>query len=280
MRIHLVPNSDNPLACATAHALEAGLMADGHAVTASAEDALGCGLGLEAGSGREADLIVALGGDGTVLRAAHQLAGADVPVLGVNLGRLGFLCGTGDLEPLAAVRAALAGDGREERRSTLAVDVTLGGRESGSHDALNEVFIGRGAGARAVDLEVTVDGELLAHWVCDGLVVATPTGSTAYALSAGGPFVAPELRAIVVVPVAPHSLVARPLVLGPDARITVTLPDPARADACVLVDGELLPCRSRLERVDVSLGAHVVRLVRLDGAGFAGSVRETFLPGR
>ncbi|HEY5506692.1 MAG TPA: NAD(+)/NADH kinase, partial [Coriobacteriia bacterium] len=202
------------------------------------------------------------------------------PVMGLNLGRLGFLCGTGELDPLAAVRAAAAGKGREERRATLKVDVTLGGRESGSHEALNEVFIGRGAGARAVALEVTVDGELLAHWVCDGLVVATPTGSTAYALSAGGPFVAPELRAMVLVPVAAHSLAARPFVLGPDARVTVTLPDPARADACVLVDGDLLPCRSRLERVEVSMGASVVRLIRLGGAGFAGSVRETFLSGR
>jgi NAD+ kinase len=280
MRIHLVPNSDNPLACSTARTLADGLAADGHVLTTIAEDADGCDLGTGQGSARDADLVVALGGDGTVLRAAHQLAGADVPVLGINLGRLGFLCGTGDVDPLVAVRAAIAGEGRREHRATLAVDVTLGGRESGSHEALNEVFIGRGAGARAVDLEVAVDGELLAHWVCDGVVLATPTGSTAYALSAGGPFVAPELRAMVLVPVAAHSLMARPLVLGPDARVTVTLPDPARADACVLVDGDLLPCRSRLERVEVSMGAGVVRLVRLGGAGFAGSVRETFLSGR
>jgi NAD+ kinase len=280
MHIYLVPNSDNPLACSTAATLVAALKADGHTLSASAEDVLACGLDIGTSLASDTHLVVALGGDGTVLRAAHQVAGADVPIVGVNLGRLGFLCGTGETDPVTAVRAVAAGEGREERRATLEIEVTLGGRESGSHEALNEVFVGRGAGARAVDLEVSVDGERLARWVCDGLVIATPTGSTAYALSAGGPLLSPELRAMVLVPVAPHSLSSRPLVLGPDARVTVTLPDPARADACVLVDGDLLPCRSTLERVEVSMGMHEVRLVRLGGDGFATSVRETFFTTR
>jgi NAD+ kinase len=280
MRIHLVPNGDNPLACTTARMLAGALPGSGHTVTASASDGLACGLEAEAASPAEAGLVVALGGDGTVLRAAHMLAGADVPVLGVNLGRLGFLCGTGDLDPLAAVLAAAAGAGREERRATLSVAVTMGGRESGTHEALNEVFVGRGTGVRAVDIEVAVDGEPLARWVCDGIVVATPTGSTAYALSAGGPLVAPELRALLVVPVGPHTLLARPLVLGEKSVVSLTLPDPARADACVLVDGDLLPCRSPLERIDVTLGAAEVRLVRLGDGGFPAAVRETFLSGR
>ncbi len=280
MRIHLVPNGDNPLACSTAAALVAALPADGHTVSVAATDGAACDLDVQQGSAADADLVVALGGDGTVLRAAHQLAGADVPVLGVNLGRLGFLCGTGDADPLAAVREAAAGGGREERRATLSVAVTLGGRDSGTHEALNEVFIGRGAGARAVELDVAVNGEHLGRWVCDGLVVATPTGSTAYALSAGGPFVSPGMRAVIVVPVGPHSLCTRPFVLDETTKVTVTLPDPARADACVIVDGDMLPCRSALERVEVTLGARDVRLLRLDGAGFAASVRETFLSGR
>jgi NAD+ kinase len=280
MRIHLVPNGDNPLACETARTLADALSADGHVISASAEDAAICGMDLAVSPAAEAELVIALGGDGTVLRAAHVLAGADVPVFGVKLGRLGYLCGTGETDPLAAVRSVIAGEGRKERRATLTVSVWQGGRDSGTHDALNEVFIGRGAGARAVDLEVAVDGEHLAHWVCDGLVVATPTGSTAYALSAGGPIVAPELRAMVVVPVAAHSLVSRPIVLGPDSRVTVTLPDAARSDACVLVDGDVLPCRSRLERVEVTLAANDVRLVRLGGGGFASALADTFLPGR
>lgn len=280
MRIHLVPNGDNPLACSTATLLAEELPADGHVVTLAPGDGVACGLDGRTGSAGEAELVVALGGDGTVLRAAHQLAGADVPVLGVNLGRLGFLCGTDGDDPLGAVRAAAAGQGREERRATLSITVTLGGRASGTHEALNEVFVGRGAGSRAVELEMAVDGERLGRWVCDGIIVATPTGSTAYALSAGGPFVSPEMRALVVVPVGPHSLCARPFVLAEGSVVTLTLPDPARADACVTVDGDMLPCRSALERVEVTLGARDIRLLRMDGAGFAASVRETFLSGR
>lgn len=280
MRIHLVPNPDNPLACTTASSLAAALTSDGHTVTISAADGAGCGIDVAHGSAHDAELVVALGGDGTVLRAAHVLAGADIPVFGINLGRLGFLCAAVEGDPLTAVRAVVAGKGREERRATLSAAVTLGGRESGTHEALNEVFLGRGAGARAVDIEVSVDGELLANWVCDGLIVATPTGSTAYAMSAGGPFVAPELRALLLVPVSPHSLTARPFVLGPDSVVSIVLPDPARADACVVVDGDLLPCRTPLERLDVTLGANDVRLVRLGDTAFAGNVRDTFMPGR
>jgi NAD+ kinase len=280
MRIHLVPNGDNPLARSTAALLVGGLPADGHVVTMTAEDAAACDLEARSGHAADAELVVALGGDGTVLRATHQLAGADVPVLGINLGRLGFLCGADGSDPLGAVRAAASGAGREQRRATLGVAVTIGGRESGTHEAFNEVFVGRGAGSRAVELDLAVDGEHLARWVCDGIIVATPTGSTAYALSAGGPFVSPELRALVIVPVGPHSLCARPFVLGEGTVVTMTLPDPARADACVTVDGDMLPCRTALERVDVRLGTRDVRLVRLDGAGFAATVRETFLSGR
>lgn len=280
MRIQLVPNGDNPLACETARSLADALPAHGHDVTMTPDDSQACGIDVAHGPAHDAGLVVALGGDGTVLRAAHLLAGAEVPVLGVKLGRLGFLCGTGDMGPLDAVLAAAAGEGRIERRSTLSARVTLGGREAGVHEAVNEVFVGRGGAFRAVDLQVDVDGERLARWVCDGVVIATPTGSTAYALSAGGPIVAPDVRAIVVVPVGPHSLVARPVVLGEGSRVLVTPPDPARAEACVLVDGDLLPCRSPLQSVEVTMGANDVHLVRLGMHGFAASVRDTFMPGR
>lgn len=279
MRIHLVPNADNPLACRTACTLLGALASEGHEVTMSPEDAAGCGCAAGPGSAAEADLVVALGGDGTVLKAAHRLAGADVPVVGVNHGRLGFLCSGAELDPLDVVREAVAGRARVERRAMLRAAVTLGGRESGVHDALNEVFVGRASGGRAVDLAVAVDGEPFARWVCDGVIVATPTGSTAYALSAGGPLVAPDLRALVVVPVCPHSLSARPLVLGEGSRVEITLPDAARSDVCVLVDGDAVPCRTPLERVDVRLDAGSVRLLRVDARGFISAVRDTFMVG-
>lgn len=280
MRIHLFPNGENPQACNTARVLLEGLPAAGHSVTVEQYGGLACGLEVTPGAAHDADLVVTLGGDGTILRAAHELAGADVPILGINLGRLGFLCGTDDLDPLAAVLAAAAGEGLEERRTTLTASVTVDGRASGTHHALNEVFIGRSSGGRAVDLAIEVDGEPFARWVCDGVVISTPTGSTAYALSAGGPFVAPDLRALIVVPVCPHSLAARPLVLGPSSHVTVTLPYAPRADACVIVDNDVLPCRGALDRVEVALGERDVRMLRLDGAGFVATVRDTFFRGR
>lgn len=278
MRIHLVPNAENPLACRSAHLLAETLLAEGHAVQVAHAERVACDLDIERGTAGDADLVVALGGDGTILKAVHQLAGADVPVLGINQGRLGFLCGAGDLDPVTAVREAIAGRVAHEHRSMLSVAVTLGGRDSGTHEALNEVFVGR-SGGRAVDLAVAVDGEPLARWVCDGIVIATSTGSTAYALSAGGPLMAPEVRALLLVPVSPHSLKARSFVLGPDSRITVTLPEPARAEVCVEVDGDMLPCRTPLERLEVTLAPHAVHIVRVDGGGFIPSVRDTFLAG-
>jgi len=280
VRVLLVPNIDNPSAVEAARALAAALPGDGHEATLSEDDAAACGLDALAVAPAAIgapDLTVALGGDGTILKATHLLAGADSPILGVNLGRLGFLSGTDDGDVLVAVSAAIGGRGREERRSTLRAAVRLGGRESGAHEALNEVFVGRGPGARAVELAVDVDGVRLARWVCDGVVIATPTGSTAYALSAGGPFVAPDVRGMLVVPVSPHSLKARPVLLGEGSRVTVTFPDPARAGACVVVDGDVVPCRRSLERVDVEVSATVVRLVRLDGRGFVAAVRDAFL---
>jgi NAD+ kinase len=279
MRIHLVPNPDNPAACQASQVLLSALVADGHVATMSQEDALACGVEAERGGAPMADLVVALGGDGTILKAVHRLGGADVPVVGVNLGRLGFLCGTGTLDPLTALREVIAGRARQERRAMLRATVTAGGRLSGTHDALNEVFIGRAAGSRAVDLAVSVNDEPLARWVCDGLVIATSTGSTAYALSAGGPLISPELRTLVVVPVSPHSLRARPVVLGDGVRVSVTLPDAARAEACVVVDGDVLPCRTTLQRVDVTLDAHDVRILRVDGHGFVSAIRDTFFGG-
>lgn len=277
MRIHLVPNVDNPRACTAARDLAISLVAEGHLVTATASDALACGAEIVSGSADDAGLVVALGGDGTILKAAHLLAGADVPIFGINLGRLGFLCGADDTDPLASVRAVVAGEAREQRRTTLHAEATHGGRPAGAHYALNEVFIGRTAGGRAVEIAVAVDGEPFASWLCDGLIVATPTGSTAYALSAGGPIVAPGLRAIVIVPVGAHTLAVRPMVLGPDSRVTVTFPETGRAGACMVVDGDVVPCRSSLEKIEIVVGADDVRTLRVDDRSFIADTRDTFL---
>jgi NAD+ kinase len=279
MRIHLVPNADNPLACRSAHALAEWSVANGHVPQVSHEERVACDLDIERGDAGAADLVAALGGDGTILKAVHKLGGADVPVLGINQGRLGFLCGAHDIDPVEAVERVIAGEATHEHRSMLTASAMLGGRDPGTYDALNEVFVGRPPTGRAVDLAISVDDVPFARWVCDGVVVATATGSTAYALSAGGPLVSPELRVMVIVPVSPHTLAARPVVLAEGSRVTVTMPEPARAEVCVEVDGDVLPCRTPLERIDVELAPYSAHIVRVDGSSFISSVRDTFLAG-
>jgi NAD+ kinase len=280
VRVLLVPNTDNPRAVEAAAGLARLLSVRGHEPVLTGDDAVAVGLddiAVLPGALPEIDLAVALGGDGTILKAVHALGGSGAPILGVNLGRLGFLCGAAEADLPEAVTAALAGEGAIERRATLEVSLTLGGRPGGTHTALNEVYVGRGPGGRAVDVAVAVGGMPLSGGVCDGIIVATPTGSTAYALSAGGPVLAPDVGGMLLVTVSPHRLADRPVVLGPGEVVTITLPDHARAGACVSVDGDQVPCRAVLDRVDVRIGPREVSLVRLNGEGFYQTLRETFL---
>jgi NAD+ kinase len=279
VRVLIVPNLENARAVDAARALSSHLRASGNEPLLVESDAAATALdalAVPAGGFGDLDLVVALGGDGTILRAAHLIAGSGTRILGVNLGRLGFLSGTDGEALPSAVDAALSGEGVIERRCTLEVSLTLGGRPGGTHHALNEVFVGRAPGGRAVDMAASAGGRPLFRTVCDGIIVATATGSTAYALSAGGPVLAPDVRGLLLVPTSPHSLSTRPVVLGPEDSVTLTMPDPARAKACVVVDGDTLPCRAPLDRVDVTLGSRDVALVRLDGRRFYDVLRETF----
>ncbi|MCX8006877.1 MAG: NAD(+)/NADH kinase [Coriobacteriia bacterium] len=271
MRVLLVPNAANPRSVEATRGAAAWLAARGIEVRLDSEDAGTCGLaelGVPRVDARSVDLAVALGGDGTMLKAVHIIGTPDVPLLGVNLGRLGFLSGAESEHLEQALEAALAGEAKVERRGILEATIVIGGRASGTFHALNEVHVGRSGGARAVELEVAINGVRLWRFVCDGVVVASPTGSTAYALSAGGPIVSPEVRGAVVVPVAAHALGIRPIVAGPSDVIEVTCPNPGRADACVTVDGDEVPCRRDLERVTVTSGAREASLLKIEGAGF------------
>ena len=280
MRILLVPNPANPRSVDAARLLAARIAALGYEPVLATSDADACDLGgyavPRAEIGRP-EMAVALGGDGTILKAVHMLGVSEVPVLGVNLGRLGFLSGADGSAIDDAIGSALAGEARIEHRQTIEAAIEVGGRAAGRYRALNEVFIGRGGGSRGVELAVSVNDTQVGHWVCDGLIVATPTGSTAYALSAGGPLVSPDIRGMVLVPVAAHSLLARPLIAGPSDVVRVTCPNPARADACVSVDGDQVPCRTVLGGVEVRVGSDDVRLMKLDGRDFYGVLAQTFL---
>lgn len=280
MRVLLVPNPMNPRAVSAAVEITAYLSTAGYAPVMIAEDAARCGLGgigvARADIG-EPELVVALGGDGTILKAVHILEDIDAPILGINLGRLGFMSGASGDDLLEAVSSALAGEARIECRQTIDASVVAGGRVAGGYRALNEVFVGRGAVSRAIELEVVVNDTVVNRFLCDGVIVATPTGSTAYALSAGGPVVAPGVRGIVVVPLAPHAIGTRPMVLAPGDTLTLRCPSIARADACVTVDGDHVPCRTALDSVTITVSDHDVRLMQLDGRDFYSTLASTFL---
>ncbi len=280
MRVLLVPNPSNPRSIAAAADAAGWLVSRGYQPLLAADDAEACGLGRHAVARTDIDapgLAVALGGDGTILKTVHLLGDVDTPVLGVNLGRLGFLSGAQSEDLKEALAAAVAGEVGIERRQTLFADVAVGGRHAGRYRALNEVFIGRGAGSRVVELEIRVNGVALTRLVCDGVIIASATGSTAYALSAGGPIVSPDVRGMVLVPVAPHTLRTRAIVLGPSDHVEVVCPNPARADACVSIDGDQVPCRRMLDAVTVGVADHDVRLLRMDGRSFYDVLADSFL---
>lgn len=280
MRVLVVPNPANPRSVAATAEVIAHVDALGYQPVIVAEDSAACGLVLPGVARAEIgtpELAIALGGDGTILKTVHLLGPSETPVLGINLGRLGFLSGAGGDELLSSVDSALAGDARIERRQTIEAAVVAGERAAGRYRALNEIFIGRSGVSRGVELQLEVNGTTLHRFVCDGVVVATPTGSTAYALSAGGPLVSPEVRGMVFVPVAPHSIGVRPLVFAPGDVVTVSCPNPARADACVSVDGDMVPCRTSLVSVRIVVGEHDVHLMRLDGRDFYSTLGSTFL---
>ena len=186
-------------------------------------------------------MTVVLGGDGTILRTARQIGTSGVPILGINFGRLGFLANTSDEGVVAVVAAALAGDVVAEQRTNLRIDVVCEGEpdpwgdddEAAAHDvddpartffALNELAVTRGANGRIIDFSLGISGAHIADMRGDGLVVATATGSTAYALSAGGPLVEPKAKLITLTPICPHSLNQRSIILSPEDEIVIEIP--------------------------------------------------------
>jgi len=222
------------------------------------------------------DLVVSLGGDGTFLRAARLARAHDAPVVGVNVGRVGFLA---EIEPDHLERdlgLLLDGGGEVEPRATLeAVTLDAAGRRSGELWALNEVAVEKVARERLVRLEVSIAGTPFASLAADALIVATPTGSTAYALSAGGPIVAPTLDATLVVPVAPHSLFDRTVVARPTDVVRIDLPRD-QDGALVTADGTTALRLPPGGAVEVRGGGRPVRVLRVGTAEFFGRVRRTF----
>lgn len=282
MRVLVVPNTRNHEALSAARELVEWCVSQSLEPVLELTDASECGLdafAVSAADLKTPSLVVALGGDGTILKAVHLLGEIDVPVLGVKYGRLGFLSGARPQNMYDAVTAALEGRAHIERRATLRAEVTMQGRVVGRYRALNEIALARGTSGRVVAVDFAIDGHQVMSTRADALVVATATGSTAYALSAGGPVVAPGFGGMVVVPVAPHTLASRAIVTDAASVVEVTLPDDSRSDACLVIDGDVRPCRQRIERVTVRRGDCDVSLVKLDGRDFYETVSAEFFEG-
>jgi NAD+ kinase len=187
---------------------------------------------------RGVDLIVVLGGDGTMIGAARMVGDRETPVLGVNFGTLGYLAEFTVEDMIPALEAVLAGDYTLDRRLMLAATVLRGGEQLMHDRVLNDVVISKSALARIVEIEATVDGKFVNRFRADGLIISTPTGSTAYNLSAGGPVIYPSMHAVVVTPICPHTLSNRPLVLPDDAEFELVLKTP-REEVALTLDGQV-----------------------------------------
>lgn len=219
------------------------------------------------------DALLSLGGDGTLLRAARFLDGRNIPILGINLGRLGFLtaCSRDDVE--SALQRFVAGDYVSDSRMVLEAVVSNGGEPATTSYALNDVVLRQGGKARVVRLHVEVNGEEIAQYAADGVVLSTPTGSTAYALSAGGPVVDPALESILLAPISAHSLSIRPLVLPPTAEVVVRVEDDD-SDQLVTIDGQIQTRFGSQHRLTVRRAARVVLLVRFPEMTFFERMRR------
>ena len=240
---------------------EDGLLADGQT-------------GPAIGRPGELDALISLGGDGTLLRAARFLDGAPIPIFGVNLGRLGFLtsCRAKDFAKMLPkfAKGQFAADTRMMLEAT---SLSAAGVPNARLRALNDVVLHKGGFARMLRLQLAVDGRRIGVLAADGIVICTPTGSTAYSLSAGGPIVEPTVESILLTPISPHTLAVRPILLPPTAVITVQ-PEDSPAEVLVTVDGQVGTSLAAGEALSIRQSPNPVRIVRFSGTEFFGRLQH------
>jgi NAD+ kinase len=258
-RFGLLHHPKIPASHTLAEEAEAGLKALGASVwSASAWD--------EAEVARlahESDLLITFGGDGTIVRTARTTAGHDLPILGVNLGRLGFLAELQPWELSDKLEVLVNGHYWLEERMMLHADLQREDRIVHSAEALNDVVVSRGSIARVVRVDTYVNGSYLTQYVADGVIVATPTGSTAYSLAAGGPILDPRLSDLLIKPIAPHLTVATALVLPAEASVRLHLS--TEYEASFSMDGQVHAPMYDGDVVKVTASPHVCRFVRMHG---------------
>ena len=297
MHILIVRNNSNSQAVDASLLLATYLATQGLEYTLVDSSDLSCRCdheGVNAALAAGVAMTVVLGGDGTILRTARQIGTSGVPILGINFGRLGFLANSSDDGVIAIVSSALAGDVVAEQRTNLRIDVVCAGEVDPWDDdsdaamadvddparsffAFNELAVTRGANGRIIDFGLSISGDHIADMRGDGLVVATATGSTAYALSAGGPLVAPGFNGLVAVPLAPHTLHSRAIVTAANDVVEMDLSlnrDPR--EATLFADGELLTFDAPVKRVYVARGTAPTTLLRYQREGFYEHAAKVF----
>jgi len=260
-RVGFVLKPDKSVAGALLRRLVAWLRAGGHLPLVAAEDQIsveGAEIVDEAALA-QADLVCVLGGDGTMLRASRVVGDTGTPVLGVNLGQLGFLAGFAPDEAERGLTAALAGQLRLEDRTRLAVTLVQADGEPITRTALNDAVIHQGAMARIVDVDAFIEGDFVASYRADGLIISTPTGSTAYNMAAGGPILIPGAAGMTLTPICAHSLTNRPLVVPDASTIRLVLGAEAK-DVVLTVDGQWARPFHVGEEVHITAAATPLRL--------------------
>ena len=257
MRIGLLTNPHYPQTWALAEQIGAALAERGTEVICSTAERREA----ETSSSGSIDMLITLGGDGTMLHAAHLVAARGTPILGIHMGRLGFLAEVRRTEWEQSLDRILAGQYWLEERAMLCCRLRRQGAVSGPWDALNEVVIGRGGISHVVRLATHVDQGYFTTYVADGLIVATATGSTAYALSAGGPILPPELRNMLLVPICPHLSLERTIVLAEGATVTIGVE--TAGEGVVVIDGSQQARLHVDDEIELTTSPHVTRFVRL-----------------
>src|ERR687890_2187701 len=228
---------------------------------------------------RVADLIVVLGGDGTMIGAARLVGDAETPVHGVNFGTLGYLADFTVEEMLPALELVLAGDYTLDRRLMLSATVERGGKRQMHDRVLNDVVISKSALARIVEIETYIDRKFVNVFRADGLIISTPTGSTAYNLSAGGPVIYPSMGAVAITPICPHTLSNRPLVVPDDAEFELILKTP-REEVALTLDGQVGMPLEYDDRVTVRKSRTGFRLIQADTRNYFDVLRNKLKWGR